>query len=99
MTYKNPYSGIKTKSVRRVSETNQGIYYWKLPSGKPLMDDDYNVLSIASERGDIRKMALLSAEAKSLGFPDGTPVFQEGVYKITDEEWAEQVDAFLGQGQ
>lgn len=89
-------SGIKTKSIRRVSESNYGIYYWKLPNGKPLMDDDFNTLCIESERGDLVKMARLSAEAKSLGFPDGSPCFQEGVYQITDEQWAEQVDSFLG---
>lgn len=97
MTYKNPYPGIRTKSIRRVSETNYGIYYWKLPNGQPLMDEDFNFLCIESERHDITKMATLTAEAKALGYPDGTPVFQEGIEKISKEVWEQQVDQFLGQ--
>ena len=97
MTYKNPYPGIKTKSIKRVVESNEGIYYWRLPDGKPLMDDEGNFLCIASVKGDLQKMAALSAEARSLGYGDGAPAFQDGVRKITDEEWEEEVDQFLGQ--
>lgn len=96
MENKKSIPGIRTKSIRRVRETNNGLYIWQLPEGKPLMDDEGNFLCIPSQRGDLRKMAELSAEARSLGY-EGTPVFQEGAVRLNEEEWAEQVDQFLGE--
>lgn len=73
-----------------VSETNLGVYVWKLPNGGYLMDEDLNVLSIQSFRGDISAMKKLSDSASSYGYPDGAPEFVEGARKIDDEEFVEQ---------
>jgi|ERR1044072_108898 hypothetical protein len=69
-----------------VSETNVGIYVWRLPNGD-FLAEGLDVLSIEARRGDIQAMAAIGRAAKHYGFPEGTPVFQEGYRKITDEEF------------
>lgn len=76
--------------ITRVSETNLGVYVWQLANGDFLADEDVNVLSITSMRGDMLKMANITKVAKNLGFGDGHPVFLEGRRKIDDEEFEEQ---------
>lgn len=78
------------KKITPVSETNIGIYVWRLPNGDYLHDGDFNFLSVAARRGDIQAMANISKVAKNLGY-EGTPEFAEGHRKINDEEFAEQV--------
>lgn len=69
-----------------VSETNVGIYVWRLPNGE-FLSDGLNVLSIEARRGDIQAMAAITRAAKHYGFEDGAPIFEEGYRKITDEEF------------
>lgn len=88
-------NGIKTKGITRVRDSDYGVYIWKLPNGRPLMDDDFNMLSITSRFGDLQKMAQLGRVAASYGFPDGTPEFVEG-FKCTDEEYEEWIDSWKG---
>lgn len=95
MAKKQSIPGIRTKSIKRVRTSNYGLYIWKLPDGKPLMDDDFNMLCIESEFGDLLKMAELRQAARYWGFPDGEPEFYEGC-QLTDEEYEAEVDAFLG---
>lgn len=77
--------------TRFVSETNNGIYVWRLPNGD-FLAEGLNVLSIDSVRGDIQKMAAITRAARDYGYPDGTPVFVEGNRKITDEEFEIQYE-------
>ena len=89
---KNGKVMVMNKSkVSSVSETNIGIYVWELPEGIYLADGQGNVLSIASRRGDIQRMKKICQAAAHHGYPDGNPVFIEGVRKITDEEYHEQI--------
>jgi len=75
--------------ITQISETNVGVYVWKLPDGGYLMDGDLNVLSIGARRGDLRAMANISAAARSFGY-EGYPEFVEGARKIDDDEFEEQ---------
>lgn len=81
----------KKSKITEVSETNIGIYVWRLPDGSFLHDGNaLNVLSIEALRGDIKAMGIISNTAKSYGY-DGSPVFVEGLRKLTDEEFEEQL--------
>jgi len=73
-----------------VEETRLGIYVWELPGGLYLSDDDGNLLSITSMKGDIKRMARITTVATELGFGDGFPVFVPGVRKISDMEYEDQ---------
>jgi hypothetical protein len=85
---------MKQPKTRIVSETNKGIYVWKLPTGEYLAEGLY-ILSIQSTRGDIKAMKTLAQAAAGYGFPDGTPEFQEGYRKISDEEFEIQYNRML----
>jgi hypothetical protein len=85
---------MKKPRTRIISETNKGIYVWKLPNGEYLSEGLY-ILSIQATRGDIRKMKELAQAAKAYGYPDGTPEFQEGYRKISDEEFEMQYERML----
>lgn len=82
---------MKKSKASYVSETNVGIYVWRLPDGSYLADG-IDILSIESVRGDIQKMAAISKAASYYGYPDGSPEFQEGYRKISDEEFLIQLD-------
>ena len=85
---------MKKSKATYVSETNVGIYVWRLPDGSYLADG-LNVLSIEAVRGDIQKMAAISNAAAYYGYPDGTPEFAEGHRKVSDEEFANQYQRAL----
>jgi hypothetical protein len=69
-----------------------GIYFWKKANGKPFTDGQGNVLNIPSHRGDALQIRKLQQEATALGQGDGSYEFMPGVERISDEEYAEQVD-------
>lgn len=75
-----------------VSEVDYGVYVWKMPNGAYLADDERRWLSIASMRGDMRRIAELSDTVKAYGIHEGSPEFIEGVRKVTDDEYDEQVE-------
>jgi hypothetical protein len=85
----------KVKNVR-VSEVKSdaqwGLYMWRLPSGKLFSDGNGNYLNIPSMYGDIEKISIIRKAAAHYGQPEGTPHFEPGVQRATDEEYAEQVD-------
>jgi len=83
---------MKHGRIKQISETNLGIYVWKLNTGEFLADEDFNILSISAKRGDLIAMNKIASVAKNLGYGDGQPVFAEGYRKITDEEFEEQID-------
>jgi hypothetical protein len=69
-----------------------GIYFWKKANGKPFTDGNGNVLNIPSHRGDQIQIHKLVQEATSLGHGDGSYEFLPGVARVSDEEYAEQLD-------
>jgi hypothetical protein len=69
-----------------------GIYFWKKANGKPFTDGNGNVLNIPSHRGDAIQIHKLQQEATALGQGDGSYEFMPGVERISDDEYAEQVD-------
>lgn len=69
-----------------------GIYFWKKANGKPFTDGNGNVLNIPSHRGDALQIRKLQQEATALGQGDGSYEFMPGVERISDDEYAEQLD-------
>jgi hypothetical protein len=69
-----------------------GIYFWKKANGKPFTDGNGNVLNIPSHRGDALQIRKLQQEATSLGQGDGSYEFMPGVGRVSEEEYAEQVE-------
>jgi hypothetical protein len=81
-------------SPKIVEESRYGVYIW-LVEGKPLGDGEGNFLSIASVKGDGKKIhnirSVAHAILKENGYePQGEPFFMSGRRKITDEEYQEQ---------
>ena len=68
-----------------------GVYLWKLPSGKFFKDDEGNYLNVPAMKDDISAIAKIREAAKYYGEPVGQPVFQSGVSRVTDEQYAEQL--------
>ncbi len=75
--------------ISRVEDVDYGVYIWVTPQGI-LVDEDHNYLSIASMKGDSRRIAQLKEAAASYGYPEGKPHFMPGARKIDDEEYANQ---------
>jgi hypothetical protein len=73
-----------------VDHVPYGVYVWQLPDGRYFMDDHQNFLSIASEVGDIKRMATLARRAAEYGEPHGAPVFMAGNTKISEQEYQDQ---------
>lgn len=69
-----------------------GIYFWKKANGKPFTDGSGNVLNIPSHRGDAIQIHKLQQEATALGQGDGSYEFMPGVERVSDDEYAEQVE-------
>lgn len=67
-----------------------GVYLWQMPDGSCVSDDDRNFLSIASQRGDLKKLNILMNTVKDFGITEGKPLFLPGHTKITDEQYEEQ---------
>lgn len=57
-----------------------------------MADEEGNLLSIDSKEHDLSRIALLAAEARSLGFPEGKAVWKHGYRKITDAEYDLQME-------
>jgi hypothetical protein len=70
---------------------NWGLYVWQMEDGKVLGDQDGNVLNVPSARGDLTKMARLSAAVRNLGIQGGEPLFLEGQRRVSDEEFDDQM--------
>lgn len=69
-----------------------GIYFWKKANGKPFTDGHGSVLNIPSHRGDQLQIQKLVREATALGQGDGSYEFMPGVERVSEEEYAEQVE-------
>lgn len=73
-----------------VQDTHLGLYLWQLPNGDLVADSDGNFLNIPAYKGDIVRMARITATAKNLGL-EGSPIWYEGSMRCTDEEFYEQI--------
>lgn len=72
-----------------------GVYIWAV-NGKPVVNEDFEYLQIASKRGDLRKISALQEFVnKELGIYEGRAVFQEGVRPVSHEEWEHQKERQL----
>lgn len=70
-----------------------GLYVYKQSNGKWYTDGDGNVLNIPSKKNDLSQIKKLMDAAISYGDAgDGEAVFVPGLTRVTDEEYAEQVD-------
>jgi hypothetical protein len=69
-----------------------GIYFWKKANGKPFTDGNGSVLNIPSHRGDALQIRKLEQEARALGQGDGSYEFMPGVERVSEDEYAEQVE-------
>ena len=83
--------GSNKSRISEVSETNLGVYVWKLPDDTFVADDDANVMNISAFRGDLGAISKIRAAARHYGFEEGEPVFLEGARSISDEELQEQI--------
>lgn len=72
-------------AVKRVRESNIGIYVWRMPNGTIVGDGDGNILNIPSIYGDLSKISKITEVAKVLGLSEGSPVWTPQ-HRITDEE-------------
>ena len=80
------------KITKVVDNSPYGLYVWLLPDGNIYRDNDNNVLNIPSVRGDISKMLLIKQAAASYGQPEGKAVFIAGVGRLTDDEYADELE-------
>lgn len=69
-----------------------GLYFWRLPDGHLLKDEDGRMLNIPSVKNDIGQIAKLRQAAAHYGYSEGEPWFYAGVNRATDEEYEEQMD-------
>lgn len=73
-----------------VEVLNYGVYIWQI-NGKPVVNENFDYLQIASKRGDLRKIAALKEFVnKNLGIMEGEAVFVEGARPVSDEEYQYQ---------
>lgn len=69
-----------------------GVYVWIKANGKPFTDGNQSVLNIPSHRGDVNQIEKLRQAAAHYGHGDGKAEFYAGVARVSEEEYAEQVD-------
>jgi hypothetical protein len=85
---------MKKPRVQAVEESVFGVYVWITPDGM-LCDEQDRPLSIAAQKGDLRRIKQLQQAAAHYGFPEGRPHFMAGRTKISDEEYERQKFAQL----
>ena len=83
---------VKSKVTQVKPNASWGLYMWRLPNGKLFKDNDGNYLNIPAIRGDLEKIVILRQAAAYYGQPNGSPHFEPGVQRATEEEYREQND-------
>lgn len=78
------------KRPQVVEEVPYGLYVWEMPDGRWVGDDAGNFLNIASMKNDQKRIAELTAAARSFGINEGKPLFLAGNRQVDDEEFARQ---------
>lgn len=75
--------------ITKIEEVDYGMYIWQMPDGKFVTDGEGGYLSIASKKGDIRRINNLRDVAKSYGL-EGEPVYWSGHRPVSAEEYENQ---------
>ncbi len=86
---------IKPKRVTVVQETEYGLYYWELPSGRRLSDGEGRFLCAEGKAHDVTIMKDMAIAAASYGYPDGKCVWVPGDRKVTDNMHDDQMERLL----
>lgn len=86
---------IKSKRTFVDEGLAYGLYVWQMEDGKVLGDSDGNVLNVPSLRGDLDRQLKLRAAVRSLGIEGGEPLFLPGQRRVTDDEYADQMDRMI----
>lgn len=73
-----------------VEETRYGLYLWQMPNGAVVTDEERNYLSIAAEKGDLRRIKTLIDTVRSFGIEEGKPLWMPGHRKVSEEEYDRQ---------
>ncbi len=81
---------MKKTNIQTVDEAAYGVYVWEMPNGQWVGDDEGNFLSIASMKGDLKRINELTEAARHYGIMVGKPLFLSGNRKISDEEFEYQ---------
>lgn len=69
---------------------NYGVYIWKV-NGKPVVNENFDYLQIASKKGDLRKInALKDFVYKQIGIMEGEAVFVPGARPVSESEYQYQ---------
>lgn len=92
MNASNPEQIGESKLTFIDKQYDWGIYVWKKSNGKWFTDGEGNILNIPSMKGDASKLSELKQAAAYYGEGDGEAVFFAGLSRVSDEEYAEQVD-------
>jgi hypothetical protein len=92
MKTQNPNQIGNSKITVLDKQYDWGIYVWQRENGKWFTDGEGNILNIPSHRGDELQLHKLRQAAAYHGEPNGKPVFFPGMGRVSDEEYAEQVD-------
>ena len=87
---KNNNKGLRSRGVRRVEETNIGVYLWATADNKLVSDEEGRFLSIPATKGDQERIRKIREAAEHYGIEGGRPVFLAGNRQVTDEEYEEQ---------
>jgi len=78
--------------VTVVQETNMGLYIWKDKEGRTVVNENGDVMNIASEQFDEGKIELLRQAAVKFGIEGGYAQFRPGARQINDEQLQEQLE-------
>jgi alanine-alpha-ketoisovalerate/valine-pyruvate aminotransferase len=84
---------MKNLKITKVTDNSPyGLYVWLLPDGNIFRDDENNVLNIPSLKGDQEKIDTIAKAAASYGQSEGKAVFINGVGRLTDEEYEQELE-------
>ena len=91
--------GIRTTNVQEIQISRKGVYVWVMPDGKPIMNENADVLNVQCEQGDLVAISDLRKKALYWGgedAKDGRPEFIAGVRRVSEEELFNQINEVEG---
>lgn len=81
---------LTNKQIVEDPNVQHGLWIWRMPDGKVVMDEDRNILNTIGYKGDTTAAFALARTVRSFGITTGQPVFIEGNRRIDDEEYERQ---------
>lgn len=88
--------GIRRVGAQEIQISKKGIYIWVMPNGRPIMNEDADVLNVQCIEGDLAAISDLRKKALWFGGPDaaeGTYKFIAGSRRLTDDEFYLEMEA------